>query len=164
MIAALGLAIGLASFTCTPTRPNGTQPPDEVVYSEAFNDGELAAAYRAGRTRPDPHFHGNGAIWTGLPFDGRYRLGRMFLTPEGSIRYKFGWYMAGPDALTVSARRLDADAAPARWVIGTAGGEPRMHPSNVFFPTPGCWEITASTPGSAPLTFVIELQLKDTDR
>ena len=44
LVSAIVLAAGVAAATCTPTIPNGSQPPDEVLYSPAFSEGRLAEA------------------------------------------------------------------------------------------------------------------------
>jgi hypothetical protein len=159
-LVAFGFAFALvAAPPCTPTLPNGTQPPPEVVYSPAFSDGRLAEAYRAGRTKPDKHFHGNGEIWTTLSSDGRYVMSRSRLAADGTIGFKMLWYLAHPGPMTLSARRLDATAAAAVTSVGDALGEPRFHSSGVVFPSAGCWEVSARTRGST-LTFVMDVAIE----
>ena len=160
-IAAMVLSAGVASATvCTPTIPNGTQPPPEVLYSPEFSEGRLAEAYRAGHTKPDPHLHGNGALWTVLTSDGRYLAPRSQVERDGSIGTKLPWWMARPGDMTLSARRLDAAAPAAKTSVGDST-EPRFHPSGIWFPTTGCWEVTARTRGKT-LTLVIDVEFADT--
>jgi hypothetical protein len=62
------------------------------------------------------------------------------------------WIRPAGTQLTVSGRRLDANAAPSKARI------PCCYPtgfqaSGLFFPTEGCWEISARA-GTSELTFV----------
>ncbi|MEA2785736.1 MAG: hypothetical protein QOF71_1840 [Candidatus Eremiobacteraeota bacterium] len=158
-VAAVVLSAGVAAMTCRPTIPNGSQPPPEVLYSPEFSEGRLAEAYHAGRTRPDPHLHGNGVLWTVLTSDGRYLAPRSQVERDGAIGTKLPWWMARPGDMTLSARRLDAAAPPAKTSVGNST-EPRFHSSGIWFPTTGCWEVTARTRGSA-LTVVIDVEPAD---
>lgn len=74
---------------------------------------------------------------------------RMVACPEGN---KVLWIRPQGTQLTVSGRRLDANAGPASATI------PCCYPtgfqaSGLMFPTEGCWEISAKA-GTSELTFV----------
>ena len=160
LVATIVMAAGVAATTCTPTIPNRSQPPPEVLYSPEFSDGRAAAAYRAGRTTPDPHLHGNGALWTELTPDGRYLAPRSQIERNGSIGLKLPWWTARPGDIALSARRVDATAAPAKTSVGNST-EPRFHSSGIWFPTTGCWEVTARTRGST-LKVVVDVEAGNT--
>lgn len=70
---------------------------------------------------------------------------------------KWPWYRTIPGEVIITGRRLDAPAPPMPTM--TLRGEPDgygktgFHPSELHFPSAGCWEITARV-GEARLTFV----------
>lgn len=132
---------------CPVTVPNGSPPPGEDAR---------------------PGDHGNGEIWTALWPDGAVLMRPEDTRADGSMGMKWPWWRAVPGQLTISGRRLDGNA-PAAWAE-TPGGR-RLDPATpkpglrygesppgfqavgLFFPTEGCWEITARA-GDASLTFV----------
>ncbi len=123
---------------CPVTRPNGQTPPGEAR---------------------SPDHHGNGALWTALPPDGKIWAGPNNIMPDGSIDVKFPWWRGVRGLLTISGRRLDVPAPPLRADIpdyGLTG----FQASGVIFPTEGCWEVTGRV-DSTSLTFVT-LVLKPT--
>lgn len=146
-----------AETRCAATVANGSVPP-----------GERGGAFH----------HGNRALWTVLPGDGRVvgladmadlvhpavrrsvgnatfgSLGR-----GGSTSAKFPWWWGGSGPkprLTITGERLDGLAAPLR-LDGTPGsGEPDFWASGIVFPTAGCWRVTGAA-GDASLTFVVRV-------
>ncbi|MBC6934834.1 MAG: hypothetical protein DWB42_03255 [Chloroflexi bacterium] len=65
---------------------------------------------------------------------------------------KVGWRKPPGTALEVSGRRLDGDAPPLEaWI--PEGYPGAFQSSGLYFPTGGCWEITARA-GDSTLTFV----------
>ncbi len=103
--------------------------------------------------RPSFNF-GNRAIAVALPRDATFvavpegEAGRSWTQRDGKIRTKVGWWRAR-GALRVSGRRLDgrapslrADVGPVSW---TSSGS--FIPSLLYFPTTGCWKITATAGG-----------------
>ena len=72
-----------------------------------------------------------------------------FIQKNGWIRTKTGWFAArGTPKVTGrrvngSGRRLRADVGP---LSSTAGGT--FYPSNLYFPSFGCWRITAMAGGA----------------
>jgi hypothetical protein len=104
-------------------------------------------------------FHGNGSIWTSEWPDGTVTFrkgGPGFVEPDGSLKMKFFWLLAGPGPLTVTGKRLDGAAAALRVDMPDGFENAGFQPSSLIFPTPGCWEITAKTSGPA-LTFVTKI-------
>jgi hypothetical protein len=126
---------------CPVTIANGNGPPGE---------------------RPSPDFHGNGRLWTTLPRDGIDRGATP--EPDGSTSQKYPWWTVGTEGgLAIAGRRLDAPApTPLRARVNS--GEPetafaevpggRFWSSGLFFPTAGCWQVTARV-GATSLTFVV---------
>ena len=98
--------------------------------------------------------HGNDALWVGgLGEDGVILVDPRFVRADGSIGWKFGWYRLAPGVLSITGRRLDADAPPLTGTVPSGYGTTGFQPSGVDFPTEGCWEVAGSV-GSAHLTFV----------
>ena len=124
---------------CPVTRPGHFVPPPGVSYEALFGADSS---------------YGNGQLWVGgLWANGVIIAEPSFVEPDGSIGMKFGWYRVTPGQLTISGRRLDAPAPPARGSAPRGYGEAGFQASGVYFPTEGCWEITG-TVGSTTLTFV----------
>ena len=97
---------------------------------------------------------GNSDLWVGgLGENGVILADSRMLESDGSIGWKFGWWRIAPGTLTITGRRLDAPAPPARASVPEGYGPEGFQASGVSFPTEGCWEITGSVGGST-LTFV----------
>ena len=136
-------------FYCPVTLPNGMTPPKEV---------------------PDPSYHGNGTIWTALWPDGIVVFrpgGSGTINPDGSLGIKWPWWRSIEGPMILDATRLDAPAPRMQTNVlrglddgyGTTG----FHPSELLFPTPGCWEVTA-TVQDATLSFVTLVVRVDTPK
>jgi hypothetical protein len=92
--------------------------------------------------------YGNGQLWVGgLSWSGVIQ----FEAAESG--WKFGWWRSVPGKLSITGRRLDAAAPPLRASVPDGYGESGFQSSGVYFPTPGCWEVTG-TVGPVNLTFV----------
>jgi hypothetical protein len=65
---------------------------------------------------------------------------------------KWPWWRGVRGPLSIGGRRLDGEAPPLRAHI-PGGYRDSVQPSALFFPTPGCWEVTGRV-GEASLTFV----------
>jgi hypothetical protein len=141
-----GNRVGVASLTASPaaaraaacpvTIPNGSTPPGENASVEN---------------------HGNGALWTALPPDGKIVATRPFVLPDGSMRIKFPWWgsrRAGTNLrLTASGLGLPGGVARASVAPGLTRA-PHFWASSVTFPTEGCWRVKASA-GRATLSLVV---------
>jgi hypothetical protein len=55
---------------------------------------------------------------------------------------KVGWFRPAGAELTISGRRLDGEAPPLQ-AEATCCYPTRFQASGVYFPTEGCWEVTA---------------------
>jgi hypothetical protein len=72
---------------------------------------------------------------------------------DGSVGMKFGWWRAVTGALRITGRRLDDTAPALRANVPEGYGDTGFQSSGVYFPTPGCWEVTGEV-GAASLRFV----------
>ncbi len=128
--------------SCPVTVPSGTTPPGE---------------------RPSPSWHGNGALWTTLPVDGRVVIGG--LADDGSLFWtKLGWVAKDVYGyFEVRTQRLDAPSVPLP--ISVVEGEttefnPRIRASwaaRMRFPTEGCWKVTGRVE-HVSLSFVVRVE------
>lgn len=105
---------------------------------------------------------GNSRVAVGLPPhatfvaipDGSPRGGFAFIQKNGWIRTKVGWYTrsGGPRVtgrlVDGTGRRLRADVGPRSYANGP------FYPSLLYFPSFGCWRITA-TAGGAHMSAVV---------
>jgi len=110
--------------------------------------------------------YGNARIAVDLPPKATFvavpddEPGRAFVQGDGWIRTKIGWWRAsGP--LRVSGKRLDAAAPPMRADVGPVSSAPGgpFVPSLLYFPTVGCWRLTA-TAGGAHLAAIVRVVKK----
>jgi hypothetical protein len=98
--------------------------------------------------------YGNGKLWVGgLWPHGVIVAGKDFIERDGSVGMKFGWWRKARGLLTITGRRLDAPAPPARGDVPSGYGMSGFQASGVYFPTEGCWEVTGRV-GRTTLTFV----------
>ena len=114
---------------------------------------------------PRPYFDfGNKRIAVNLPPHATFvavrdgKPGGAWVQADGWIRTKVGWWAAAT-APVVTGRRLDRPARPLRADVGVLSyavpGGP-FYPSLLFFPSVGCWRITA-TSGHARLVAVVRV-------
>jgi hypothetical protein len=81
--------------------------------------------------------------------------GSGFVDHDGALGIKWAFERLKRGRLFVGGRRLDATAGPARAYIYDYG-DSGFQPIYLVFPTPGCWEISASVgAATSPLTFVV---------
>lgn len=86
------------------------------------------------------------------------RPGWAFLQPDGRIRIKLGW-LSPSASPRVTGRRIDRPGRPLDARIGvrsftSEGGS--FYPSSLYFPSSGCWRITARN-SAARIEFVVRL-------
>jgi hypothetical protein len=98
----------------------------------------------------------DGATFVAVP-DGSPHGGWAFIQKNGWIRTKLGWFSAH-GAPRVTGRRADGTGRPLRADVGplssTSGGP--FYPSLLYFPSFGCWRITA-TAGLAHLSAIVSV-------
>ena len=111
---------------------------------------------------------GTSRLAVSLPENATFvvRRGRALLEQDGSIRFKVGWLSpsGGPRGFPnggplVTGWRFDRSAAPLRVKMGVksfALGSGEFYPSSLYFPTTGCWRITARN-ADARLTFTVRV-------
>ena len=130
-----------------------TQPPQErFIPPEPYHEYPY----------PGHFYYGTDALWTsipnnqtwrGLPYDPETGFGqKVFFQRDG-----YNWQEEPEPALTVSGRRLDAEAPSAIISGATNGYNPDTKSFMLVgaeFPTGGCWELTAQY-GQDTLSFVI---------
>jgi hypothetical protein len=95
-----------------------------------------------------------GATFVAVP-DGE--AGWAFIQSNGWIRTKLGWFTASGTP-NVTGRRIDRTDGRLRADVGplSSGGGGTFYPSLLYFPSLGCWRITA-TAGGARLTAVVNV-------
>ena len=96
---------------------------------------------------------GTERLWVVLWPRGHARARRFNVRPDGSLALKFPWTRGVRGELSITGRRLDAPAAPARARVPGGYGSVGFQSTAVVFPTPGCWEVTGEV-GDASLRFV----------
>jgi hypothetical protein len=136
------------SPTCDVTVANHSIPPDGVLAKAAYPRPGAAEL-----------IHGTGGLWTVLWPDGNVVVtngGVGAILPDGSLRMKFLWLLAGDGPLTVVGRRLDASSRPLQATIPEGFIGKGFQPSRLIFPSAGCWEITATANGSV-MSFVTKV-------
>jgi hypothetical protein len=102
------------------------------------------------------HWNGNlyvGALWP----DGTIVFrpaGPGFVYPDSSVGMKIAWYRGDGlrGKLKIEGKRLDAAAPPLRSQF-TDYGDTGFQPSEVIFPTEGCWQVTGKV-ADTTVTFV----------
>ena len=128
--------------TCDVTVPNHHATP---VGSEPLPPGMAA------------QWHGNASVGTALWPEGKVVFkpgGPGTILSDGALRMKFFWLKAPGARLTVSAHRFDDPSVKLRSEINHDLFDGQgMQPSYLIFPTPGCWQIEATT-GGETLSFV----------
>jgi hypothetical protein len=105
--------------------------------------------------RPSFNF-GNARIAVNLPKGARFlavpdgKPGGASIQKDGWIRTKVGWFSArGTPAVAGrrvdgTGRRLRADVGPLSYALGSGP----FYPSLLYFPSFGCWRITATAGGA----------------
>ena len=105
-------------------------------------------------------WNGNESLSTVIWRDSTIKFvpnGPGFIDHDGALGMKMGWWRNTPGSqLEITGRRLDAAAPPLRAYI-PYGYPDNFQSSYVVFPTPGCWEIVAST-GQQSLTLVLAVE------
>jgi hypothetical protein len=107
--------------------------------------------------------YGNGSLGVALWPDGKLVAGPLpdggsyaEIKPDGSIRAKLGWWRAVEGQLSIEGARLDASAPLLRADVPAGYGSSGFQPTDVTFPTQGCWKVVGSV-GDARLTFVVRV-------
>jgi hypothetical protein len=133
------------STPCPTTQPVSRRDTPRPVVDAVLGD------YRGPRVQNLGAWFGNDALWVELPSNGNVvkRAGER-------LDEKFPWVRLVRGAISITGRRLDGPAPPARGHASTGDGPIGFNSSGIFFPTEGCWEITGSIHRSQ-LTFVVRV-------
>lgn len=112
-------------------------------------------------TTTSGYTYGNGRLRVAMYWDdgvvvaGPTRDGAVYATADrtGTIHQKVGWWRAR-GVLHIVGRRLDGDRAVLRSRVPEGYGGRGFQPTELLFPTTGCWRVTA-TAGSGRLSYVV---------
>ncbi len=91
--------------------------------------------------------HFNDSLAVRLPMDGTLLVG------PGGDRVKLGWLRLKDGPLVVFAQRLDVPGI-VRVDMADNYGNSGLQITGIRFPAAGCYSVTGSVAGGAPLTFV----------
>ena len=116
---------------CHPTEPIKDVPPDDPS-ADPFGSGPW-------------YLNEDRSLWAAWqPLSSGERGNRiMWIKPPGL-------------EMEISGRRLDGDAPPFRVEPNASYLNKGFEPIRLYFPTPGCWEISAVS-GERELVFVVEV-------
>jgi len=156
-------AVASASPTAPePSSPETTPAPPSLP----LDDAKTCAVTRPGVVPSDigdssfgsDAAFGNTGLWVGgLGEQGVIVADSRFIESDGSIAWKLGWYRIVSGSLTISGRRLDADAPPLRSSVpgaGPGGLRPaRVDRGRVGHPPP----TVARVPAALTSTFYLAL-------
>ena len=76
---------------------------------------------------------------------------------SGTAGNRILWIKPRGAKIEIQGRRLDGDALSLKVERNSSYQEKGFEPNRLFFPEPGCWEITA-TSGKEELTFIVEVK------
>jgi hypothetical protein len=97
-----------------------------------------------------------GARFVAIP-DGSPRGGSAFIQKDGWIRTKLGWF-ASRGTPRITGRRVDGTGLRLRADVGplSFASNGTFYPSLIYFPSFGCWRITAAA-GGPRLTAIVKV-------
>lgn len=168
------MAVVIMAAGCTAGAPSPAGPSRAPV--AASSSASLVAPAGCPVTRPLPHavpppqlhaldnfayylhgWYGNATLWVGVPVQGVLPAMRPVGTPWAARDWgtKFPWWPAVTGTLTIAAHRLDGPSAGfhAQTSGPSSIGNSRFIPSGLYWPAPGCWQVTGTISGHS-LTFV----------
>jgi len=123
----------LAVASCPVTQPPASPrvPPPAVSAGQQIGTGAF--------------WYGNDALW-------------VTLLAQGSLLQsdKMVWWHTIPGWLAVEGRRLDDSAPPLAVNIPAGYDDMNLQATGLYFPTPGCWEVTGRVAGRE-LRFVVNV-------
>jgi hypothetical protein len=152
ILAACAAVDGQASVVPEPTpMVSETQAACPVTQGEWTAHPEDSAVL----STPVPGYYiinADRSIWVGA-----YWLDEMGRSLHaGEEGNKMGWFRPEGAELTVSGRRLDGEA-PALTFEAPCCYPTRFQASGLYFPSEGCWELTANA-AESELTFIVWVQ------
>lgn len=120
------------SRSCPVTLPNHPVPNSAVSRKFGYRRGQIAVE-----------------LW---PF-GVTLVDKSDVTADGALGVKVGWYRYGRGRVRIAATRLDKPGRVTRTSVPAGYGPTGFQASGIYFPSPGCWKVTA-TVGRSQLTYV----------
>jgi hypothetical protein len=126
------------SDSCPVTEPVWIKPPDD----SAVNDTPTEGYYFVNKDR---------SIWASAWWTGQE--GNYLYVKEDGI--KEGWFRPAGAELQITGQRLDADAPPLEAHVPCCYPT-RFQATGLYFPTEGCWEVTARADDSV-LSFIVQV-------
>lgn len=119
-------------LACHPTEPVRDVPPDDPS-ADPFGSGPW-------------YLNEDRSIWAAWQplVSGKAGNRIMWIKPPGL-------------KIRITGRRLDGDAPPFEVERNSAYLSKGFEPNRLYFPVPGCWEVTA-TSGEEELVFVVEVK------
>ena len=146
LAATVGLAAAGASFAATShSEGKSVRPPSCPVtlsnHPAATSGTSRKLGYRQGRIAVE--------LW---PL-GVTLVQQSDITADGAFGVKVGWYRYGRGKLTITATRLDEPGRVKRTSVPSGYGSTGFQASGIYFPSEGCWKVTA-TVGHSHLTYV----------
>jgi len=134
-VAAAAAASASPLAICSVTLPNGQTPRSAVSY---------------------PGWHREGDLWVGLSSNGTETHPTVSNLRDGAIASAWDWWRGSSGTLVIEGRRLDGAAPALGAVVPAVYGETGYQATVLFFPTPGCWEVTGRV-GKAALRVVVQV-------
>ena len=143
-------------------QPAGAAPPSSPSASTTSACAVTTPNHHAPPPGSDPRaagsqsWFGNDAVGTSLWPEGTIVFrpgGSGFVLPDGALSMKFLWLKAPGARLTLSGHRVDDPSIALRFDLDHQFDSKGFQPSALIFPTPGCWQVNATTDGET-LTFV----------
>ena len=125
-----------AKWNCPLTEPSWVKPPDDPAVNGTHEYGYYYV-------NPD------SSIWASAWWKGHEEE----YLRAGDEGIKTGWFRPQGEDLEITGQRLDKPAAPLDAHIPCCYTT-RFQASGIYFPTGGCWEVTASA-GSSDLSFIL---------
>ena len=106
---------------------------------------------------PGNFLFGNDAAIAILPNDGTIHPSDPSRGLPGGV--KFAWWRIAHGALVVATRRLDAVTVPQSADVPGGYGDTGFQVSGLYFPAPGCWQVSG-TVGGKTVTFVVNVSAR----
>ena len=130
---------GKAEGDCPETSATWVQPPEDSAVLD-----EPAYSYYI--------VNEDQTIWASAWYSGEKKYS-LHATEEGN---KVGWFRPAGADMEITGRRIDAESLPMEAEIPCCYPT-RFQATGLYFPEPGCWEITAKA-GNSQLTFVVTVE------
>jgi hypothetical protein len=132
------LPVATPAGACAPTEPVWIKPPDDAAVQNSPEYGHY-------------YVDKDQSLWASAWWAGQdgYRL------QAGKEGVKVGWFRPAGATLKITGRRLDA-SAPALEASVPCCYPTRFQATGLYFPTEGCWEVSASAAEST-LSFIVSV-------